>query len=185
MARNTHHVVCWKRIGVTFPVKGSTVIHSPAVIAMFGYNAELMLKQTHAMTHAESIRQPAPGGNSMNWLLGHIISSRMRALHLVGEPPLWDDARRAPYRSGAPPWAADSPEALPLAELIADFTQSQERLITGLRRMTYADVCRPSGYQTHTIGESLAYIRFHEAQHVGQILYIAPLSGVPAVWLNT
>lgn len=60
-------------------------------------------------------------------------------------------------------------QALPLGELIADFTRSQERLVVGLRRMTYADVCRPSGYQTLTVGASLAYIHFHEAQHVGQI----------------
>jgi uncharacterized damage-inducible protein DinB len=165
-------------------LKGSTVIEPSALITLFGYNAELILTQTRAMTHAQSIRQPTPGGNSMNWLLGHIISSRQRALHLVGEPAVWDDARRAPYRSGAPLWVADNPKALPLAELIADFTRSQERLVAGLRRMTYADVCRPSGYRTFTVGASLAYIHFHEAQHVGQMLYLAPLIGVPAVWLN-
>lgn len=73
---------------------------------------------------------------------------------------------------------------MPLATLLADFNQSQERLVAGLEGVSYEDMCRPSGYQANTLGDSLAYFQFHEAHHVGQLMYLAQFAGKPGVWFD-
>jgi len=50
--------------------------------------------------------------------------------------------------------------------------------------MSYDDMCRPSGYRDNTVGDSLAYFHFHEAHHVGQILYLAQFAGKKSVWIS-
>jgi hypothetical protein len=160
------------------------MIDAPTLTTLFGYNYELVIRQTEGLSQAQSLLAPSFGGNCVNWLVGHLISSRMRALLLLGEPLLWDDARRRPYRSGAPPLDPADPGCLPLAELRAAFASSQERLLGGLSRVPAGRLSQPSGYQQLTVGDSLAYIHFHEAQHVGQILALAPLMGAASVWLT-
>ena len=160
------------------------MIDAPTLTTLFGYNYELVMRQTEGLSQAQSLLAPSFGGNCVNWLVGHLISSRMRALLLLDEPPLWDEARRLPYRSGAPPLDSTDPGCLPLAELRAAFACSQERLLCGLSRVPAERLSQPSGYQQLTVGDSLAYIHFHEAQHVGQILALAPLMGAASVWLT-
>lgn len=92
---------------------------------------------------------------------------------------MWDDSTRARYRNGSLPIKGEEPGVLRLEVLMAAFNLSQERLINGLSRMTYEDMCEPSPYKDNTIGDSLAYVQFHEAHHVGQIVYLGQLAGKP------
>ena len=73
---------------------------------------------------------------------------------------------------------------LSLSDLLQAFDESQTRLISGLSRMSYEEMCQPSGYQANTIGDSLGYFHFHEAHHVGQLLYLAQSAGKAGVWLG-
>lgn len=158
------------------------MVHPQALIKMFGYNAELINKQLSDMTHDESLLQLPFEGNCLNWILGHIISSRTMALQFVGVQPLWTDAQRARYRHGSPNIIEDGVEVMRLETLLTTFNESQERLVAGLHQMTYQDMCQPSGYRDNLVGDSLGYFHFHEAQHVGQILYLAQFAGKAGVW---
>jgi hypothetical protein len=160
------------------------MIHPNALIKMFGYNAELINRQTADMTHEESLLQPPFDANCLNWVLGHIISSRSMALERVGEQPVWDVFTRARYRNASPPITGDGEGVLRLETLLIDFNRSQEWLIRGLSRMTYDDMCQPSGYSDNTVGDSLAYFHFHETHHIGQIIYLAQLAGKLGVWIT-
>ena len=160
------------------------MIHPQALIKMFGYNAELIIKQSADMSHAESLLVPSFEANTFNWVLGHIVSARSIPLRNVREEPIWTDEQRARYRNGSDNIVADGEGVFLLGELVAVFKLSQERLLTGLDRMTYEDMCKPSGYQDNTMGDSLAYFQFHEAHHIGQILYLAQMTGKKGVWLG-
>jgi hypothetical protein len=160
------------------------VIHPKALIKMFGYNIELITKQTAGMTHEESLLQLPFEGNCFNWVLGHIVSSRTFPLQYVDEQPAWTDRRRARYRHGSANILCDGEGVIRLDDLLADLNLSQERLICGLNRMSYDDMCRPSGYRDNTVGDSLAYFHFHEAHHAGQILYLAQFAGKKGVWIS-
>jgi hypothetical protein len=149
---------------------------------MFAYNVELIMKQTEAVTHEESLIQPPFEGNCLNWTLGHIISARSRVLQSVGQTPIWNDVKRARYRSGTAPIVEDGQGILKLDVLRADLCRSQELLAQGLETMTYEDMCQPSGFENNTVAESLIYFHFHEAQHAGQIAHCVQLAGKAAVW---
>lgn len=160
------------------------MIHPQALIKMFSYNAELIIKQSAEMTHTESLLIPPFEANTFNWVLGHIVSARSIPLRNVREEPIWTDNQRARYRNGSANVVADGDGVFLLEELVTVFKLSQERLLTGLERMTYEDMCKLSGYQHNTIGDSLAYFHFHEAHHIGQILYLAQMAGKKGVWLG-
>ena len=160
------------------------MIHPQALIKMFGYNAELVNKQTKGMTHAESLLQLPFEANCFNWILGHIISSRTFALKFVGKEPIWSDEQRTSYKHGSPNVVEDGEGVFHIDKLVSAFNLSQQRLLSGLEQMSYDEMCRLSGYRDNTIGDSMAYFQFHEAHHVGQLLYIAPISGKAGVWLN-
>lgn len=160
------------------------MVHPHALIKLYGYNATLINKQTAALTHEESLLQLPFDGNSLNWILGHLVSSRTLPLRLVGQEPVWTEEQRTRYRHGSSTVTADGEGVMRLETVLADFNGSQERLVAGLVQMNYEDMCRPSGYQDNTIGDSLAYFQFHEAHHVGQLMYLAQFAGKPGVWFD-
>jgi uncharacterized damage-inducible protein DinB len=160
------------------------MVHPKALIKLFDYNVELINKQTAGMTHQESLLQLPFEANCLNWVLGHIISSRTGALHLVREQPTWTEEQRAPYRHGSGGVLNDEESVMELGDLVITLNRSQERLVHGLNGMSYEDMCYPSGYRDNSIGDSLAYFHFHEAHHVGQILFLAQYAGKKGVWIS-
>lgn len=159
------------------------MVHPKALQKLFSYNAELINKQIVGMTHEESVLQLPFAANCLNWVLGHIVSARTFPLQFVGENPVWTDEQRAVYRYGSSN-RGDEDNVIKLEELMVAFNLSQERLISGLNRLNYDDMCQPSGYRENTIGDSLAYFQFHEAHHIGQILYLAMFAGKKDVWIS-
>jgi len=160
------------------------MIHPQALLKLFAYNAELINKQTADMTHEDSLRQLPFEANCFNWILGHLISSRTMPLQRVGEIPVWTDEQRVPYRHGSTNILGHETGVVKLDDLLSTFNSSQERLVRGLSRMSYDNMCQPSGYRENTIGDSLAYFQFHEAHHIGQLLYLAQFAGKKGVWLS-
>ena len=160
------------------------MIHAKALQKLFAYNAELINKQTIGLTHEESLLQLPFEANCLNWVLGHIVSSRTLPLQLVGEDRVWTEAQRASYRHGSTNPQGDESGIMQLEELLTAFNLSQARLVNGLNRMSYEDMCQPSGYAENTVGDSLGYFQFHEAHHIGQILYLAQFAGKKGVWIS-
>lgn len=153
------------------------------MLALYRHPAELIPLQLTAVTHEDSLRQPPNTPNSLNWLLGHILSSRSRVLTWVGEAPVWTEDVRSRYRGGSAPITGDGPGVLPFAHLLADFEESQARLVRGLTNIDEAEFDQPSGFHDNTIAESLSYFYFHEAYHIGQMADVATALGYAAVWL--
>ena len=151
----------------------------------FRYTAEVLLAQLSEISHEESLRQPIAGGHGVNWLTGHLVSSRSTPLNLVGAKPVWSEAARLRYRNGSLPINTDGPGVLRLQELIRLFERSQERLNAGLLRLSAADLAQQSGYLANTLAESLLYFHFHEAYHVGQLTMVAEALGKSAKYINS
>jgi hypothetical protein len=158
----------------------SKMIHPQALIKMFGYNLRLIDEQITGMTHEESLFQSPIEGNCINWVLGHLVSSRTTPLKLIGAQPVWTEVQRRFYRNGS--LQHETEGIFPLGELVKAIYLTQERLISRLQQLTYEDMCIPSGYQDNTIGDSLAYFHFHEAQHIGQLLILREFTGKKSVY---
>jgi len=68
------------------------------------------------ITHEESLKQPAPAGNCVNWVLGHVVAVRSGFLRALGGEPVWDDTACQRYRRHGPP-IRSADEARPLEEI--------------------------------------------------------------------
>ncbi len=120
--------------------------------------------------HADSLRVPSTGGNSMNWVLGHIVRGRRPALVLLGRETEEDEGRLAPYERGADLLQAE--DAHDFTALLADFDRCQNEIHAGL------DALEPSAYEEEVPGlfggegqrgVELSRLCFHEAYHGGQL----------------
>lgn len=159
------------------------MIHPQALTKMFGYNARLIHQQVTGLSHADSLKQPINLPNSLNWLVGHIISARTRLLDAVHQESVWTDDVRARYRSGSAPIVEDGDGVLSFEQLLSDFDVSQTRLVTGLGLITFEALSQPSGFEDNTIGDSMAYFYFHEVYHIGQIADVATALGNESMWI--
>jgi hypothetical protein len=71
---------------------------APELLAeLFAINYRVIRRQVDGLTHEDSLLQLPFRGNCLNWVLGHIVATRNRALALLGEPPIWSEAEAARY----------------------------------------------------------------------------------------
>ena len=144
-----------------------------ALLAQYRFSQYVLQRNTAGISHGESMIAPHEGGNCVNWILGHVVASRSSLLRLLGEEPVLGEAGEKRYARGSTP-LADAADALPLSELLAAFESSQERLVSGLKRLDPAMLsdAPPPGAAVpgiETLGQSLAIHSFHESYHIGQL----------------
>ena len=54
------------------------------------------------LTQEESLIQPSPGGNCLNWVVGHLLCIYQRTLPLLGQKPVMDEGALKPeFATGA------------------------------------------------------------------------------------
>lgn len=135
------------------------------------------------VTHDESLVQPEPGGNCLNWVVGHIVASRDQLFPMLGEEPVLPAEVGARYRRGSAP-VRNAAEARPLPELVAALDRSQEKLLGAIGRLDAARLSAPLEVKglpgnPSTLFEALASFNFHEAYHVGQSGVLRRIAGKP------
>jgi hypothetical protein len=135
------------------------------------------------VTPQESLVSPEPGGNCLNWVVGHIVASRDQFFPLLGEEPVLAHEVIQRYRRGSPPITAAA-EAQPLANLLDALDRSQERLLAAIGRLTpekLGTAMEVKGLPGNpsTVFEAIAMLHFHEAYHVGQSGILRRVAGKP------
>ncbi len=123
------------------------------------------------VTHEESLQQPLPGGNCLNWVVGHIVRARNEALSVLSSQD-WQDEHTMQYRRGSKP---DTPpeEPIDFSELRDALNATYERYLHGLRALSAERLAQkapfsPANDPNETIGSLMAKFAFHEAYHTGQ-----------------
>jgi uncharacterized damage-inducible protein DinB len=138
---------------------------------------------TAGLTHEESLMQPQPGGNCMNFVIGHMVNVYDKVLPMVGQEPVMGGAV-ARYERGSRA-LRDPSEALQLSELLAAFDTQTERFQAGLATLTPEALERPmpgpdsKGELTETVRSLLGTILFHQAYHAGQTGLLRRIAGKP------
>ncbi len=148
---------------------------SETLSKLFGYNMMAIETNLEGITHEESLFQPQAGGNSINWILGHIVASRGAVMKLVGEDSIWSEEDAAPYGRGSP--ILNESMARPLEKIHSALTESQNKLLGRLKEMSEEDPT--SRQENQEKFEQLAFLQFHEAYHAGQISVMRRLVGKP------
>lgn len=134
----------------------------------FGTTVWLIGEFAEGMTHAESMARPPFKANSFNWVLGHILVSRDRALQLLDQPPVLSESTRALYETGATP--ANAAVSVPLEDLLQALNESQARLTASLRDVSDSALAGVYDAERGTsIGDRLQGLHWHETYHLGQL----------------
>ncbi len=137
----------------------------------------LIEKQTAGLSHDDSVRQLPFRGNCLNWVLGHLASSRERALQLLGGEPVLEESEKSRYATGSPP-VVGLTDAVPLARLQAALQSSQSRIVAALDKLAADDLGRVIDEESgRTLGQHLSGLHWHETYHVGQLELLRQLAG--------
>jgi uncharacterized damage-inducible protein DinB len=136
---------------------------------------------THGLTHEESLVEPRPGGNRLNWVLGHLLSTYDGFLPLLRQEPVIGAAALQRFARGAPP-LENPADAIDFAQLLAAWNQASERVDAGLASLDHEILDRPvpnspSGNPDETIRSLITTIMFHQAYHAGQTGVLRRIAG--------
>lgn len=136
-------------------------------------------EQTKDLTQADTLNQPQPGGNCMNWVLGHALENQVIILELLGgsSPVSGESLER--YRRESEPIKREGPGVWTLEDLLAGYDQVQQAITTRLQEMDEQDFMQEVkwGERTVTLGWRVFFYYFHFTYHVGQLEYLRNLAG--------
>ncbi len=130
------------------------------------------------ISDADSRVEPAGGGNSINWVLGHLVMTRGLVLRLAGAAAVSGPELVEIY-SGEEGVVFDRSRARPLEQLVAELDASQERLMEALSGLSSEALAAPA--RNTTVADLLTFLWFHEGYHSGQLGLLRRLVGKPGV----
>lgn len=140
---------------------------------IFDFHLKAIHLNLEGVTHEDSLVQPQAGGNCINWVLGHIVATRKLILGLMKEELDWTEEEAAPYMRGSEPLRES--KALTISRIVADLEASQKKLMAGLGEPPPDEWDSPSNGETKR--DTLAFLQFHEAYHIGQLGTLRRLLG--------
>ena len=149
------------------------MISSDVIARYFKRNHYVLHMQVKGLSHEDSLMTPPFRANCLNWVLGHIVVYRGRALVLLGGEPVWDEDQAAPYNRESEPLLTQ--DAQPLEQIVADLDVSQKRLDAALAELTVEDLERV--VDDRTLAERLTFDYWHEAYHTGQTELLRQVAG--------
>ncbi len=149
-----------------------------ALSTQIHYNLGALKMNLEGLTNEESLIQPQPAGNCLNWIVGHILANRAGILGLLGQEPVWNEEEAEPYQRGSEP-LTDPALAKNLDDLVAMLETSQESILAGLSEISDEALRAPapSGKEGETVETGFAGLVFHEAYHVGETGILRRLLG--------
>lgn len=144
---------------------------------LYETNHWVLTHQTDGLTHEDSLLQLPFRGNCLNWIVGHLLVSRERALSLLGIKGTWTDEEIARYKFDSEPITSpDDPAILPFERLLADFERTQEQLADGFAEISEQQLAEVDD-NGRSVAERLLFIAWHEGYHLGQTEYLRQLAG--------
>ena len=143
--------------------------------ASFSISQQIILGNLVDINHQESLEQPRPEGNCLNWIAGHILASRASILNTLGEQPFLSDAEEKPYRRGSAPLKPGD-ECVDFDKLRAGLMESGGAIVNKLKSLAddyiEAEIDPkevPIPTEEPTRNGLLTFLLYHEAYHVGQL----------------
>lgn len=154
-------------------------------VQVFRYQARLIHGVLHTnlegLGHEESLVQPEPGGNCLNWVVGHLVQTYEMLLPLLGQERVLEEGALSRYARGSEP-ITDPSEARPLDDLVAAWNEASKRVDRGLRGLTARDLEGPApriaGVENEeNLRSFLTATLFHQGYHAGQTGLLRRLAG--------
>jgi uncharacterized damage-inducible protein DinB len=139
------------------------VLQVSAVYSVIARNVE-------ALTHADSLAPAAGGGNTANWILGHVVNVQNGMMRIIGAPPVWESEQLERARFDHP--IRDAGEAIDWDSLVERFNASREACLAALASLTeeaLAERMRDAFGNDSTRAGVLGILVAHQWYHAGQL----------------
>lgn len=136
-------------------------------ITVFTFNHRVLHINLDDVTHEESLAAPDSGGNSINWIIGHVLVSRDDIFESLGMPRRFSAEMTKIYERGSQNVSRES--AVDIKELLKMFDDTQKPLTDKIAETDYTE--KPDGLK------GLTFLAFHEAYHCGQTGILRRVAG--------
>jgi hypothetical protein len=136
-------------------------------IAIYQFNKYVLEVNLKDITQSDSLVSPAPGGNCINWIIGHILISRDDLREMLGLTRLCNEEMTLLYKRGSK--NIDSSNAMDIYDLKTMLKDGQEELENAIGKTDF------SNNEKGLI--DLATLAFHEAYHTGQTGILRRITG--------
>jgi hypothetical protein len=132
------------------------------------------------LTQADSLIQPQPAGNCLNWVVGHLLCVYDQLLPLLGQAPVMQPGALKRYERGSAPIKSAS-EAMELSYLLTGIDEAVARVDAGLQGLSEETLDSPAPFsptgRPETIRSLIGSILFHQVYHTGQASLLRRLAG--------
>jgi hypothetical protein len=144
---------------------------------MAGYSASQMIIMTtlDGISNDESMMLPTGGGNSINWVAGHILASRTSILKLLGEERYLSLEEQIPYARGTDRLKPGD-TCLSMERIREGLEKTGKTVLKKLRETTDSALSQdidlpdfPIKFDEPTVDAHLALLLYHEGYHTGQL----------------
>lgn len=146
---------------------------------ILAFQQEIIEEQTDGLTQEDTLIQPQPGGNCMNWVLGHLLDNLVIILESMGgtAPTNLQGLKR--YERGSEPVKGQADDVLDIAYLLEGLKTVHQAVQEKLDLMTEADFSRevPHWDEAAPLGWRVFFLQFHHTYHVGQLELLRNLAG--------
>ena len=132
------------------------------------------------LTQEDSLIQPKPAGNCLNWVVGHLLCVYDQMLPLLGQASVMQPGALKRYERGSAPIKSAS-EAMELSYLLTGIEEAVARMDAGLQGLSEETMDSPAPFsptgRPETVRSLVSLILFHQAYHTGQAGMLRRLAG--------
>lgn len=140
---------------------------------------ELIHQQTEGLSQADTLIQPQPSGNCMNWVLGHLLDTQVEMLSVLKDDLVPGNAELERYTRGSNPITEQSGGILSLTDLVCGLDDTHAEIVKRLGEMSEVDFDKEIrvGERVRQRGWQVFFLHFHYTYHIGQLEQLRQLAG--------
>jgi len=130
----------------------------------------IVARNIGGLTHEDSLMLTAGGGNTANWILGHLVNVQNAVMEIIGAPPVWESDQLERARFDRP--IRDAAHAIDWDTLAARFNASHQaclRALASLSDASLAEKMTDAFGRDSTRAGVLAGLVVHQCYHAGQL----------------
>jgi uncharacterized damage-inducible protein DinB len=130
----------------------------------------VIARNVDGLTHEDSLAPAAGGGNTANWILGHLVNVQNAMMQVIGAPPVWESDQLSHARFDHP--IRDASDAIDWDTLVEKFNASRDACLAALAKLSDESLAEkmpdPFGGDTTRAG-LLGILVIHQCYHAGQL----------------
>ncbi|MCP4685348.1 MAG: DinB family protein [bacterium] len=153
-----------------------------AVADLYKLNTNIFEKILEGFENARQFERSGENANSVNWIAGHMASSRFGVAAALGleEKCPWGDL----YDMGAE--VSDTSKYPSLDEIKAVWKDLSGKIVKGMEEVSEDQLAGKPAWEPPAVEHSnrgiVAFMSFHESYHMGQLGYLRKIHGLDSAF---